>query len=167
MSFNEPVKKILLFVDGSEECIAAAQYGIVLAKCLDAELLALYVVNVSLLNDLVKARIFVKMEEMDYEHDLEQDGRRYLKYISELARAKGVEIRTELVKGVVNKEVIEKVEEWEIDLVMMGELEQVLSRTDAFHNEAELILRKVKCSVLVVKDIDRVERIYNAIEGSE
>jgi len=166
MVWDGPVKKILLYVDGSEECIAAAQYGIVLAKSTGAELLALYVVNVSLLDELVKAKIFVKIEEMDYEHDLEQDGKRYLNYISELARTKGVEIKTELIKGVVNKEVVAKVDEWGVDLLVMGELEPVLSRTDTFHDEAELIFRKVKCTVLVVKDAGRVERIYNGIETS-
>jgi len=166
MSPDGPVRKILLYVDGSEECIAAAQYGIAMAKNSGAELLALYVVNVSLLKELVKARIFVKIEEMDYEHDLEQDGKRYLNYITEMARAKGIDIKTELVKGVVNKEVIEKVKEWDIDLLVMGEVEQALSRTDAYHNEAELIFRKAKCSVLVVKDSNRVERIFNAIEGN-
>ena len=162
----EPVRKILLYVDGSEECIAAAQYGIALAKSSGAELLALYVVNVSLLKELTKARIFVKIEEMDYEHDLEQDGKRYLNYIAELARTKGVEIKTELIKGVVNREVINKVDEWRVDLLVMGELEPVLSRTDTYHDESELIFRKAKCSVLVVKDPDKVERIYNAIESS-
>lgn len=166
MVWDGPVKKILLYVDGSEECIAAAQYGIALAKSTGAELLALYVVNVSLLDELVKAKIFVKIEEMDYKQDLEQDGKRYLNYISELARTKGVEIKTELIKGVVNKEVVAKVDEWGVDLLVMGELEPVLSRTDTFHDEAELIFRKVKCTVLVVKDAGRVERIYNGIETS-
>lgn len=159
-----PIKKILLYVDGSEECITAAQYGIVLAKGTGAELMALYVVNVSLLDELVKAKIFVKIEEMDYEQDLEQDGKRYLNYISELARKKGVEIKTELIKGVVNKEVVKKIDAWGVDLLVMGELEPVLSRTDTYHDEAELIFRKTKCSVLVVKDALQVERIYNAIE---
>ncbi|MFH1943303.1 MAG: universal stress protein [bacterium] len=159
------VRKILLYVDGSEECVAAAQYGIALAKSGGAELTALYVVNVSLLKELTKARIFVKIEEMDYEHDLEQDGKRYLNYISELARAKGVELKTELIKGVVNREVVEKADTWGADLLVMGELNPVLSRTDTFHDEAELIFRKVKCSVLVVKDPDRAERIYNAIDA--
>jgi nucleotide-binding universal stress UspA family protein len=107
-----PFEKILLYVDGSEECVIAAQYAIVLAKSTGAELMALYVVNMSLLKELTKAKIFVKIEEMDYEQDLEQDGKRYLNYISELARSKGMEIKTELVKGVVNKEVIQKIEEW-------------------------------------------------------
>ena len=164
MAWDGPIRRILLYVDGSEECIAAAQYGIALAKSTGAELRALYVVNESLLEELVKARIFVKIEEMDYAQDLEQDGKRYLHYISELARAKGVEIKTELMKGVVNKEVVRKVDEWGVDLLIMGELEPVLSRTDTFHDEAELVFRKARCSVLVVKGSGRVERIYNAME---
>lgn len=159
-----PVKKILIYVDGSEGCITAAQYGIALAKRTGAEILALYVVNVQLLGELVKARIFVKVEEMDYEQDLEQDGKRYLNYIAELAKTKGIAIRTELVKGVVSKVVVDKVQEWGVDLLVMGELEPVLSRTDTFHDEAELIFRKAKCSVLVVKDADYVERIYNTLK---
>ena len=164
MAHDGVIKKILLYVDGSEECVTAAQYAIVLAKKVDAELRALYVVNMSLLKELLRARIFVKIEEMDYEQDLTQDGERYLNYISELARSKGVDIKTELVKGVVNKEVTKKIEEWGIDLLVMGELEPVLSRTDTFHREAELIFRKAKCSVLIVKDARRVEHIYNTVE---
>ena len=166
MGNNAPFKKILLYVDGSEECIAAAQHAIVLAKSGGVELFALYVVNMSLLKELTKAKIFVKIEEMDYEQDLEQDGKRYLNYISELARAKGVDIKTELIKGVVNKEVVKKIDEWGADLLVLGELDPVLSRTDTFHDEAELIFRKASCAVLVVKDTARVEKLYNALEAN-
>ncbi len=159
-----PVKKIMIFVDGSEGCVTAAQYSIALSKKTGADVMALYVVNVHLLEELVKARIFVKIEEMDYEQDLEQDGKRYLNYIAELGKVKGVEIRTELVKGVVSKTVVDKVQELGVDLLVMGELEPVLSRTDTFHDEAELIFRKAKCSVLIVKNADYVERLYNALE---
>jgi len=164
MLTKNPVKKILLYVDGSEACIAAAQYGIAFAKETGAELFAIYVVNMGILNDLVKARIFVQIEEMDYQQDLEQDGKRYLGYIQEMAQKKDIEIKSELVKGVVNKEVINKIEEWDIDLLIMGELETILSRTDAYHDESELIFRKTKCSVLIVKDPDRCEDLYNALE---
>lgn len=164
MMQDGPAKKILIYVDGSEECIAAAQYGIVLAKKTGAELHAIYIVNISLLNELTKVRIFVKIEQMDYEQDLEQDGKRYLNYISKMGAEKGVEIQTELAKGVVNKEVVNRIEAQGIDLLIMGELEPVLSRTESFHDEAELIFRKAKCSVLVVKEADRVEQVYNAID---
>lgn len=159
-----PVRKILLHVDGSEECIAAAQFGIVLSRAMGAELRAIYVVNVSLLKELTKARIFVKIEEMDYEQDLEQDGKRYLNYIKELGRSKGVDIQCDLVKGVVNKEVVEKIDDWNIDLLLMGELDPILSRTDAYHDEAELIFRKAKCSVLVVKNATHAEHLFNNLE---
>jgi nucleotide-binding universal stress UspA family protein len=158
------IEHILLYVDGSEECITAAQYAIALAKKLNAKLTALYVVNISLLQELTKARIFVKIEEMDYEQDLEQDGKRYLHYIGEMAASKGLTIQSELVKGIINKEVVRKTEETEADLLVMGELDPILSRSEAHHDESELIFRKVKCSVLVVKDPESVENLFNSLE---
>jgi nucleotide-binding universal stress UspA family protein len=165
MAGNGFIERILLYVDGSEECITAAQYSIALAKAMQAELIAVYVVNVSLLQELTKARIFVKIEEMDYEHDLEQDGKRYLHYISEMASSKGLEIETELTKGVVNKEIVRLVDALHADLLVMGELNPVLSRSDTYHDEAELIFRKSKCSVLVVKDPDSTEQIFNQLNS--
>ena len=159
-----PINKVLVFIDGSEGCVTASQYSIALSRKTGAEVIALYVVNVHLLEELVKARIFVKIEELDYELDLEQDGKRYLNYIAKLAKSKSVDIRTELAKGVVNKVVVDKVQELGVDLLVMGEMDPVLSRTDTFHDEVELILRKAKCSVLIVKNADHVERIYNALE---
>lgn len=164
MNPDSPIQRIMLYVDGSEECITAAQYGIALARKTGAELKAVYVVNVSLLEELVKARIFIKMEEMDYQQDLEQDGKRYLHYIKEMAASKGVAIQTELLKGIVNKVVVEKVSEWDTDLLVMGELEEMLSRSDTYHDEAELIFRKAKCSVLFVKNADAVERMFESLE---
>lgn len=159
-----PIKKILLYVDGTEECVTAAQYGIALAKQHHAKLMAIYCVNISLLEELVKARIFVKIEEMDYQQDLEQDGKRYLNYITEMAKAKQVEIHSELTKGVVNKVVTDYIDQEGIDLLVMGELDPMLSRKESFHDESELIFRKAKCSVLIVKDPDHAEDVYNHIE---
>ena len=75
-----------------------------------------------------------------------------------------MEIKSELTKGVVNRVICQKIEEWGVDLLVMGELEPVQSRTDTYHDEAELIFRKAKCSVLVVKDAGKVEHIFNNIE---
>ena len=66
MVWEGPMSKMLLYVDGSEGCITAAQYAVALSKKMGAELIALYVVNISLLEELTKAKIFVKIEEMDY-----------------------------------------------------------------------------------------------------
>ena len=53
MLLDEPIRKILLYVDGSEECITASQYSIALAKKTGAELIALYVVNISLMENVI------------------------------------------------------------------------------------------------------------------
>lgn len=100
---------------------------------------------------------------MDYQQDLEQDGKRYLHYITEMAKAKDVKLDTELIKGVVNKEVVQKVDLWGADLLIMGELGEMQSRTDTFHNESELILRKAKCSVLMVKNPDEIEKMFESL----
>lgn len=164
MPLNGPIQRILLYVDGSEECITAAQYGIALAKATGAALHAIYVVNISMLQELTKAKIFVQIEQMDYEQDLEQDGKRYLHYIKEMAASKGLTVQSELVKGVVNKEVVQHIENIQADLLIMGELSAVISRSDSFHDESELIFRKAKCTVLVVKDAERVEQIFESLE---
>lgn len=158
------VKKIMVCVDGSKESVAAAQWAITLAKNTNIELIAVYVVNVNLLKDLVRMRIFVKIEELDYEKDLELDGKRFLAYVENLARAKRVPIRTVLLKGVVDQELIQKTEEWGVDLLVLGELEPVYSRADASHHVSELVLRKAKCSVFVIKNAGWVETIYHSLE---
>lgn len=163
MESHRLISRILLFIDGSEGCIYAAKFGIALAKVTGAELKALYVVNTDLLRQLEKARIFVKVEEIDFRRDLEEDGRRYLRHITELALRKELSIETELLKGTVHELVIQEIEKWNADLLIMGELEPALSRQDTFHDEAEIIFRKIRCSVLVVKDPDRVDKIYEAL----
>ena len=97
---------VLVYIDGSDTCITAAQYGIYLAKRLAMPLSAVYVVDTKVLADLVKARIFVKTEAADYEYDIRQDGKRYLSYVAQLARAKGLDCDTEILTGEVNLEVV-------------------------------------------------------------
>jgi nucleotide-binding universal stress UspA family protein len=73
---ESPVKKILVYIDGSEESVTAAQFAVVLAKDLRAELSAMYVINTRALDDLVKSRIFLASEQEDYAHDIEKDAER-------------------------------------------------------------------------------------------
>ena len=87
---SQLVKKIMVFVDGTEQSITAAQYAICLASGTGAQLIGLYVVNTRAVEDLLKARIFLQDEQVEYQKDMEADGQRYLNYINELATKKGV-----------------------------------------------------------------------------
>jgi nucleotide-binding universal stress UspA family protein len=158
-----PIRRILVYVDGSEGSITAAQYAICLSRYYRAELSALYVVNTRALGDLLKARIFVKAEQEEYLRDLEADSHRYLNHVRSLARKKGLVVETSSVSGTVHQEIKNCVLANKIDLLVMGELSSVRSRRDELYDEADRALRSVPCSVLVVKDEDRVAALYDAL----
>ena len=93
---ESPFKNILIFLEASESSIDAVRYAVMLAKFHQAKLWAVFVVDTKALQDLLRARIFIKTEELEYEHDLEEDGRRYLNYAAEIAREKGFKSLGEL-----------------------------------------------------------------------
>ena len=160
---NGPINKILVYIDGTEGAITAAQYAVVLSRATGAKLSALYVVNTRALEDLLKARIFIKAEEEEYKRDLEADASRYLNHVQSLARKKGLAVEAVSVSGAVQQEIKKYVKENEIDLLVIGELSHVRSRRDEFYNEAERAMRSVSCSVLIVKDEDRVWELYDTL----
>jgi len=160
---NGPIRKILVYIDGTEQSITAAQYGLCLTKFYGAEVIALYVVNTKALDELLKARIFLKEEQLEYERDLEEDAKRYLNHVKELARAKGMTIETKSATGRPYQEILNTVREMDIDLLVIGELSRIRSRRDELHDETERAMRSAPCSVLIVKDEDRVWEIYNSI----
>jgi nucleotide-binding universal stress UspA family protein len=158
-----PFGKILLYIDGSESSITAALYAIALAKRNESLLRVMFVVNETLLSELLGAKVFVQMEKMDYERDLEEDGKRKLNYVVKLAEKKGLAIETILRKGIVYEEVAREVTASDADLLVQGELGEVLSLRDSFYEEGERILRKVSCPVLVVRNKRKVEILYESI----
>ncbi|MHC4536667.1 MAG: universal stress protein [Planctomycetota bacterium] len=160
---SNPIKKIMVYVDGTEQSVTAAQYAICLASFSGAELIAYYVINTRAVEDLLKARIFLKDEQVEYEHDMEADAERYLNYINELAVKKGVSVIKKRSRGNVHREIVNSIEADEVDLLVIGELSRIRSRRDEFFDETERAMRAVPCSVLIVKDEDRVWEMYESL----
>jgi nucleotide-binding universal stress UspA family protein len=158
-----PIKKILVYIDGTEQSITAAQYAICLSKLTDAELTALYVVNTRALNDLLKARIFIESEQAEYQRDLHADAERYLNHVKNLAKSKGVTINAENRSGTPYLEIKNVLTEKEIDLLVIGELSRIRSRRDEFFNETERAMRSSPCSVLMVKDDEKVWNMFDKL----
>ena len=158
-----PFGKLLLYVDGSESSITAAQFAIVLAKRHGSSLRAIYVVNENLLTELLGAKVFVQVEKMNYERDLEEDGKRYLNYVAKLAGKKGVKVETVLRKGIVHDEVAREIASFDCDILIQGELGEVLSLRDSHYEEGERILRKASCPVLVVRGRQKVDKMYESL----
>ena len=160
---SSPIKKIMVYIDGTEQSITAAQYAICLASFSGAELIVCYVVNTRAMEDLLRARIFLKDEQVEYEHDMEADAERYLNYVNELAVKKGVSGIKKRSKGTVHKEIIDALVEEQIDLLVIGELSRIRSRRDEFYDETERAMRAAGCSVLIVKDEDKVWEMYESL----
>jgi len=160
---GKPIQRIMVYVDGSEQSITAAQYAICLASFSGAKLIACYIVNTRAAEDLLKARIFLPDEQVEYERDMEADAQRYLNYVDELAARKGVSILKKSSRGSVHKEIVDAVKEYDVDLLVVGELSRIRSRRDEFYDEAERAMRATPCSVLIVKDEDRVYEMYEAL----
>jgi len=160
---SNPIRRIMVYIDGTEQSITAAQYAICLASSSHAELIAHYVVNTRAMEDLLRARIFLKDEQVEYEHDMETDAERYLNHVNELAVQKGVTIAKKQSKGSVHKEIVKAVVADEVDLLVIGELARIRSRRDEFYDEAERAMRNVGCSVLIVKDEDKVWEMYQSL----
>jgi len=153
----------MVYIDGTEQSITAAQFAICLARFHNAELLAYYVINTKALDELLKASIFLKDEQMEYEHDLEEDAKRYLNYVQELARSKNMLITTQSRTGSVYQEIVNAVKEEAIDILIIGELSRIRSRRDEFYDETERAMRSAPCSVLIVKDEEHVLGLFESL----
>ena len=150
MNEGNPLHNILVYIDGSESSIVAAQMAIAMAKTFGSKLKIVYVVNENLLNELLKAKVFVQMEKMDYERDLEEDGKRYLNYVEKLADAARVKVRFEMLKGVAHRVIADAARQHSADLIVMGTAKEQVGQRSLLSKERQMILGEVDCAVLLV-----------------
>ena len=149
---------ILVVVNGSQTSIQAAQYGILMARLYRCDMKAIYVVDTATLKELTISKFFVAEESLDYENSLTEDGRRYLSYVENLAKSKGIKIETELRKGSVWSEVVAYAEDSKTDLILLGE-HQNNQNKDVVTSAYRDIISHANCSVLVVRE-KNIEQLY-------
>lgn len=149
---------ILVVINGSEASIQAAQYGILMARLYRCDMKAIYVVDTATLKELTISKFFVSEESSEYEKSLTEDGKRYLNYVENLAKVKGIKIETELRKGSVWSEVIAYADDSKTDLILLGEHKHIQSK-DVISSIYREIISHANCSVLVVKEKD-IEKLY-------
>lgn len=159
----EGIPKILVYADGTDEALTAMKYAIYMAKTYQLELYGVHVINTKALNDLVRAKIFLQLEQEEYLQDMQNDARKHLDELIHLAQKKGVLVHPLIEEGEVYKEVMRVVKEEDINVLVIGEISTIRTKRDEHHNEMERLLRNVSCSVLVVKDSKRVEKLYNTL----
>ncbi|MDD5194984.1 MAG: universal stress protein [Candidatus Omnitrophica bacterium] len=157
------IKNIALSIAGSATSVISAKYAICLAKFLQAKLTAIYVIDEKALKDLLRSKIFVEVEALEYERDLREQGQVFLERVKKAAEAKGVQCDTMLLKGSIYKEVVATTQNLGADLLVMGELKEITSRTEIFYDEGERIFHESPCPVVVVKNQALVEKLYKEL----
>lgn len=160
MSIGTPFTDVLVYLDESEGSLSAAMYAIMLAKSTGARLHALYVVNTKALGDLVKAHIFIDQEKVEYMDDLKKDAVRHLHHVEKLASGKDLDIITSSEEGSPHAEVMEYIKAHQIDLLVLGSLNEIRSRRDELTSETDRMLRTEPCPVLVVRDDDSIWNMF-------
>ncbi|MCX5667676.1 MAG: universal stress protein [Candidatus Omnitrophica bacterium] len=157
------IKNIMVCVAAEGISLITVKYAICLAKIFLAKLSVMYVVNEKLLHELLKSRVLVDVEARSYERDLEEQGRRFLERIRLMSEKKGVACDAAMLKGIVHEEIIKQANALNPDMLVMGELKEVLSLKETFYDEGERIFREAPCPVVVVKNASLVEKLYNEL----
>jgi len=157
------VKQIIVPLAGGPASIVTAKYAIYLAKLLQIKLIAVYVIDEKAIQELLKSRVFVEIEAKEYEIDMEQQSKLFMQRIKTLAENKKVEFESLILKGEIHSEVTSKARELGADLLVMGDLKEVLSWKEAFYSEGERIFRESPCPVVTVKNSQEAERLYKEL----
>ena len=156
-------QNVVILINGSEASIHAAQYGILISKLYHCNLKAVYVVDSASLKQLTMQKFFVADESRMYEDSLRADGNRYLDYVADLGKSKGVKIETELRTGAVWSEVIMAADEMKAGLILVGgyktEMNSNVEIHDAVSSASRDIIMNAHCSVLVVRE-KMIEQLY-------
>ena len=150
---------IVVAVSGSDASILASKYAIVLAKLYHCRLSAVYVIDTATIKQLTLSKIFIQEESIEYEKSLEANGERYLSFVEELARAKGVKIEREMRRGAVYTEILSAADERKADLIVLGGWERDRNARDIITHAHREIMVSAKCSVLLVKE-PSIDQLY-------
>jgi universal stress protein A len=149
----DEIKRILVLTRTTKYCQKAVHFGISLAKKHGAELYVIHAIhnpfglegwNVPIISHTVLAE--------EYER-IQQDAKKDLDNMINAEKANGMSIEVIVSTGEdVNKEVFKVIEEKKIELLIMRAHKEWRLEHFLFGRSNEEIIRKMPCSLLLVKD---------------
>ena len=155
---NKLFKKILIATDGSEHVEKAVTYAIELTKLYGAELHAVYVMDInadyarSLYTDRSTGGLKRILREEGHCADMyRKEGEEATKYIEDIAKKEGLEIRKWILAGHPAEEILKLVEEQSIDLIVMGTLGRSGIEKFLLGSVADKVIRNSRIPVLTVR----------------
>ena len=164
---KEFIKKILVAINGSENSIRAAMYGIIMARTYNLELKFVYVIDSATISYLGMNQMLAKDEQIDYKVDLAYEGQNHLEYVSSLAASKGITAQTELRDGSVVTEILKVAKDFETDLLLIGSTQKKkgvsLVKRHVHSSHQNDIVENSKIPVLVIPLIEDIEAQFKLL----
>ena len=142
----DEIKKILIATDGSEYTKEAVKKGLSLAKMLNAEVIGLYVVDISSIVPMPLDEASFPMIEF-----LRNEGDDVLEKLRKQAEDMGVRIRTMKKEGIPADEIVETAKKEDVDLIVIGTLGRSALEKLLLGSVAEKVIRHAPCPVLVIR----------------
>jgi nucleotide-binding universal stress UspA family protein len=141
-------RHILVPTDGSQPSVAAGRLAIQLAVLHRAQITFVYVVDAAVVEELAGAsgRMTTQVQQ-----ELEATGRRYLDYLSRLAREASLKTNQVIRYGMPYGEIENLAREQEVDLIVIGQVGRRGPRRVLIGSVTERVIERAPCPVLVVK----------------
>lgn len=143
-------KKILIPTDGSEYTKAAIAQGLELARLMDAQVTALYVVDQTSFVNFPMDSTVVSIYSV-----LEKEGKDAVDYVLAEGQKKGVKVEAMVEEGSPVKKIVDAARTH--DLVVMGTLGRTGISKLLLGSVAERVVRYAPCPVLVVRAAPKEE----------
>jgi len=139
-------RKIIAPIDGSEEAKKAARKAMYMAKHMDLEVVALYVVDTSL---LAKFPAPEDVTSFDIDKFLQKEGLNALDEVEEMGREMGVKVEKKMVEGIPDQEIIEMAHQK--DLIVMGSKGMTALDRILIGSVSEKVMHHAPCPVMIVR----------------
>ncbi|MDW0340596.1 MAG: universal stress protein [Nitrososphaeraceae archaeon] len=149
------IQRILVAVDGSKPSLNASSQAIDIAKKLNAELIAIYVISPDIrynyLEDTITPRLPRALKNVMMVAT--QRGETHVDNVKQKAKEKGVIVKTDVIMGIssVVKEIVEYAEKNKVDMIVVGSRGLSGIKKMLVGSVASGVVTYAHCPVLVAK----------------
>ncbi len=147
MTDNE-IKKILVFVETTDEAIKASEYAIRMARQYQFHIVALNVINRVLIDQLERAS---GKSRSEIEIEVEENGWKYLYFLEETAKDEQVSIVIAQESGAAEDLIATYAERYAIDCIIFGYSKGDINVRRLANKIVMKTIERCDCSVLVVQ----------------
>jgi nucleotide-binding universal stress UspA family protein len=140
------IEKILVPIDGSEPSMRAAEFALKLAKHFGSEIVAIYVIDRVILEEISKI-----YERHEIEKEIERKAERCLKYIVKSAEREGLKASSILVEGQPHDQIVRHAKLLAADIIVMRSTGRRGINRILLGSVAERVIEYAPCPILVIR----------------